>query len=79
MNMPLRTTDPVVALPAATAKLLAIPTKQVSLASRVGMRASQIAVRLIPPTVVIATTAGDLGAVVQQPWCVAAAPFQGPR
>jgi nitrate/nitrite transport system permease protein len=53
MNMPLRTADPVVALPAATAKLLAIPTKQVSLASRVGMRASQIAVRLIPPTVVI--------------------------
>jgi nitrate/nitrite transport system permease protein len=54
MNMPLRTTDPVVALPTATAKLLAIPTKQASLASRWRVRATHIAVRLIPPTVVIA-------------------------
>jgi len=56
MNMPLRTTDPVVALPpaAATAKVLAIPAKQVSFASRFRTRAGQIAVRIIPPTVVIA-------------------------
>jgi nitrate/nitrite transport system permease protein len=56
MNMPLRTTDPVVALPpaTATAKVLAIPSKQVSFASRFRTRASQIAVRVIPPVVVIA-------------------------
>jgi nitrate/nitrite transport system permease protein len=56
MNMPLRTTDPVVALPpsSAAAKILAIPTKQISFASRLWARTSQVAVRVIPPTVVIA-------------------------
>jgi nitrate/nitrite transport system permease protein len=57
MNMPVRTTETVMALPsstASTAKVLAIPAKQVSLFSRLRIHAQAIAVRVIPPVLVIA-------------------------
>ena len=54
MNMPVRTTETVMALPSSPAKVLAIPTKQVSLLSRLRIHAQAIAVRVVPPVLVIA-------------------------
>jgi len=58
MNMPLRTTEPVVALPASitTAKVLAIPAKQRPALVRLRNYAHQFAVRVIPPIVVLTLT-----------------------
>ena len=53
MNMPLRTTESVMVLPA-SAKVLAIPGKQVPLLSRLRTHAEQVAVRVIPPMLVLA-------------------------
>lgn len=58
MNMPLRTTEPVVALPPAQAKVLAIPTKPSSVRSKLLMRAQQAAERLLPPIIVLALALG---------------------
>jgi nitrate/nitrite transport system permease protein len=58
MNMPLRTTETVIALPASAAKVLAIPSKQVPLTSRLRACAQQVAVVVIPPVVVIALVIG---------------------
>ena len=54
MNMPLRTTETVMALPATSAKVLAIPSKQVPFATRFYSGAQQVAVNVIPPVLVIA-------------------------
>jgi nitrate/nitrite transport system permease protein len=54
MNMPVRTTETAIALPSPTAKVLTIPAKQVSLLSRLRIHAQAIAVRVIPPVLVIA-------------------------
>jgi nitrate/nitrite transport system permease protein len=57
MNIPVRTTETVMALPSSTtssAKVLPIPAKQVSLVSRLRIHAQAIAVRVIPPVLVIA-------------------------
>jgi nitrate/nitrite transport system permease protein len=58
MNMPHRTTEPVVALPPAQAKVLAIPTKPSSVRSKLLMRAQQAAERLLPPIIVLALALG---------------------
>ncbi len=54
MNMPLRTTETVMALPATSAKVLAIPNKQVPFATRFYSSVQQVAVNVIPPVLVIA-------------------------
>ena len=54
MNMPLRTTETVMALPASSAAVVAIPTKQVPFATRLRTHAQNIAVNVIPPVLVIA-------------------------
>ena len=54
MNMPLRTNEPVMALPAPGAKVLAIPGRQVALAARMRNCAEHVAARVIPPMLVIA-------------------------
>jgi len=54
MNMPLRTTESISALPAATAQVLAIPAKPVSLLPRLRTIAGNVALRVIPPIIVIA-------------------------
>lgn len=64
MNMPLRNTDTAVVLPAASAKLLALPQKRNPLLSRVMARSSDVAVRVVPPLVVIA-----LGLLVWEMLC----------
>jgi nitrate/nitrite transport system permease protein len=58
MNMPLRTTEPVVALPPAKAKVLAIPTKQPSVRSKALTLFQQAAERLVPPIIVLALALG---------------------
>jgi nitrate/nitrite transport system permease protein len=54
MNMPLRTAETVMALPASNTKMLAIPGKQVSVLFRLRSRAQQVAVRVVPPVLVLA-------------------------
>jgi nitrate/nitrite transport system permease protein len=54
MNLPLRTTETIPVPPLATAKVLAIPAKPISLASRFRTHAGNVAVSVIPPIVVIA-------------------------
>jgi nitrate/nitrite transport system permease protein len=54
MNLPLRTTEIIPAPPSATAQVLAIPAKQISLASVLRTYAGNVAVRVIPPIIVIA-------------------------
>ncbi len=54
MNMPLRTTETVMALPASSATVVAIPTKQVPFGTRLRTHAQNIAVNVIPPVLVIA-------------------------
>jgi nitrate/nitrite transport system permease protein len=54
MNMPLRKTEPVVALPTAAAPVLTIPPRTVPLASRLRDRAQSLAIRLLPPLLVLA-------------------------
>jgi nitrate/nitrite transport system permease protein len=56
MNMPVRNTEPAVVLSPATARVLAITPKRASLASRVLARTQSVAVRVIPPLIVIALT-----------------------
>jgi nitrate/nitrite transport system permease protein len=56
MNMPVRNTDTAVVLSPATARVLAIAPKRASLASRALARSRSVAVRVIPPLVVIALT-----------------------
>jgi nitrate/nitrite transport system permease protein len=58
MNMPLRTTEPVVALPPAQAKVLAIPTKPSSVRSKLLTLVQQAAERLVPPIIVLALALG---------------------
>ncbi len=56
MNMPLRSTDTaVVAIPApaAAATVLAIPTKQTTFGTRLRTRANLVAVRVLPPLIVV--------------------------
>jgi nitrate/nitrite transport system permease protein len=56
MNMPLRSTDTaVVAIPApaAAATVLAIPTKQTTFGTRLRTRANHVAVRVLPPLIVV--------------------------
>jgi nitrate/nitrite transport system permease protein len=54
MNMPLRTTENVSALPTTTATVLAIPAKSVPLMTRLRTHAGNVAVNVIPPIIVIA-------------------------
>jgi nitrate/nitrite transport system permease protein len=54
MNMPLRKTEPVVALPTAAAPVLTIPPRTIPLASRLRDRAQSLAIRLLPPLLVLA-------------------------
>jgi nitrate/nitrite transport system permease protein len=56
MNMPVRNTDTAVVLSPATARVLAIAPKRASLASRALVRTQSVAVRVIPPLIVIALT-----------------------
>jgi len=58
MNMPLRTTEPVVVLPPVQAKVLAIPTKQSSVRSRLRTHFQQLAERIVPPIIVLALAIG---------------------
>jgi nitrate/nitrite transport system permease protein len=54
MNMPLRTTETAIALPSASAKVLTFVTpKRGTFASRLLIRLGDIAVRVVPPVVVI--------------------------
>ena len=54
MNMPVRKTEAVVALPAVSATVLAIEPKRSPLTTRIAARASDVAVNVVPPVVVIA-------------------------
>ena len=53
MNMPIRERETATALPSASARILALPPKRVKFAMRISARASAIAMRLVPPVVVI--------------------------
>ena len=54
MNMPVRTTDTAVRLPATAAKVLTISPKRSPLASRVVSGAGDLAALVVPPVIVIA-------------------------
>ena len=54
MNMPVRKTEAAVALPVPSAKVLAIAPRRSALTTRLWTRAGEIAVRVVPPVVVIA-------------------------
>src|SRR5712691_4172701 len=53
MNMPLLKAEPVTAMPPAMAKVLPLEPKRQPLATRIAARLGEIAVRVVPPVVVI--------------------------
>src|SRR5262245_14609949 len=56
MNMPVRNTDTAVTLPPAAARVLAIVPKRSPVATRALIRTRYVAVRVVPPLIVIALT-----------------------
>jgi nitrate/nitrite transport system permease protein len=58
MNMPLRSTETAIALPKASARVLAIPTKQNPIGAKLLARVRAIAERVIPPIIVLALALG---------------------
>ena len=62
MNMPLVKAEPTAMMPPATAKMLPLAPKRPALAARVAGRLGELAVRVVPPVVVIALALLGLGA-----------------
>jgi nitrate/nitrite transport system permease protein len=58
MNMPIRERETATALPSVNAKILALPPKRAKFTTRVSSQAGAIAMRLVPPIVVIVLALG---------------------